>query len=135
MVKIHASKVLVVEDEVVIALRLEQLLTNMGYNVIGLSYSGEDALEKVRSLRPEIILMDIILQGKLDGIAVAEIVKLEFNIPVIFLTAFSEDNIIERSKKAEPFGYILKPFQDHEIKAAIEVALYKKTDVECHKGE
>ena len=99
MIKNHANKILVVKDEVVIALRLEQMLTKMGYNVIGVSYSGEDALEKVRSLRPEIVLMDIILPGKLDGIAVAEIVKSEFNIPVIFLTAFSEDNIIERYKK------------------------------------
>jgi CheY-like chemotaxis protein len=126
MVKDHASKILVVEDEVVIALRLEQMLTKMGYNVIGVSYSGEEALEKIRNLRPEIILMDIILPGKLDGIAIAEIVKSELNIPVIFLTAFSEDNIIERSEREEPFGYISKPFHDHEIKAAIEVALYKK---------
>ena len=99
MIKNHANKILVVEDEVVIAMRLKQMLTKMGYNVIGVSYSGEDALEKVRSLRPEIILMDIILSGKLDGIAVAEIVKSEINIPVIFLTAFSGDNITERFKK------------------------------------
>ena len=69
MIKNHANKILVVEDEVVIAMRLKQMLTKMGYNVIGVSYSGEDALEKVRSLRPEIILMDIILSGKLDGAA------------------------------------------------------------------
>jgi CheY-like chemotaxis protein len=125
MIKNHAGKILVVEDEVVIALRLEQMLTKVGYHVIGVSYSGEDALEKIRNLRPEIILMDIILPGKLDGIAVAEIVKSELNIPVIFLTAFSGDNILERSKKAEPFGYISKPFQDHEIKATIEAALHK----------
>jgi PAS domain S-box-containing protein len=117
---------MVVEDEAVIALKLQQMLTKMGYDVIGVSYSGEEALEKARSLRPDLILMDIMIPGKLDGINVAEIVKSELDIPVIFLTAFSEDKIIERAKKAEPFGYILKPFQDREIKATIEVAFYKK---------
>ena len=109
MTKKSAYKIMVVEDEAVIALRLQQRLTKMGYDVIGVSYSGEEALEKARSLRPDLILMDIMIPGKLDGIDVAEMVKSELDIPVIFLTAFSEDKIIERAKKAEPFGYILKP--------------------------
>ena len=117
---------MVVEDEVVIALGLQQRLTEMGYDVIGISYSGEEALGKARSLGPDLILMDIMIPGKLDGINVAEIVKSELGIPVVFLTAFSEDKIIERARKAEPFGYILKPFQDRELKASIEVAFYKK---------
>ena len=126
MTKGGAYKIMVVEDEAVISLKLQQMLTKMGYDVIGVSYSGEDALEKARSLRPDLILMDIMIPGKLDGINVAKMVKSELDIPVIFLTAFSEDKIIERAKKAEPFGYILKPFQDREIKATIEVAFYKK---------
>ena len=126
MTKNSAYKIMVVEDEAVIALKLQQMLTKMGYDVIGVSYSGEEALENARSLRPDLILMDIMIPGKLDGINVAEMVKSELDIPVIFLTAFSEDKIIERAKKAEPFGYILKPFQDREIRAAIEVAFYKK---------
>ncbi|MCJ7542198.1 MAG: response regulator, partial [Desulfobacterales bacterium] len=126
MTENHACKIMVVEDEVVIALGLQQRLTEMGYDVIGISYSGEEALGKARSLGPDLILMDIMIPGKLDGINVAEIVKSELGIPVVFLTAFSEDKIIERAKKAEPFGYILKPFQDRELKAAIEVALSKK---------
>jgi len=125
MTKKSAVKIMVVEDEAVIAMRLQQRLTEMGYDVAGVAYSGEEALEKAMSLRPDLILMDIIIPGKLDGIAVAEIVKSELDIPVIFLTAFSENQIIERAKKVEPFGYILKPFQDREIKVAIEVALYK----------
>ena len=91
--------ILVVEDEAVIALRLQQMLTNMGYDVAGIAYSGKEALENIRSLKPDLVLMDIMLPGKLDGIGVAEIVQLELNIPVIFLTAFSEDDII---KKATP---------------------------------
>jgi PAS domain S-box-containing protein len=126
MTKKSAGKIMVVEDEAIIATRLQQRLTQMGYDVLGVAYSGEEALEKARNLSPDLILMDIMIPGKLDGIAVAEIVKSEMDIPVIFLTAFSEEKIIERAKKAEPFGYILKPFQDLEIKASIEVAFYKK---------
>jgi len=70
--------------------------------------------------------MDIMIPGNLDGIGAAEIIKAELDIPVIFLTAFSEDQIIERAKHAEPYGYIIKPIQDRELKAAVEVALYKK---------
>ena len=125
MTKKSAHNIMIVEDEAVIALRLKQMLTKMGYDVIGVSYSGEEALEKARSLRPDLILMDIMIPGKLDGINVAEIVKSELDIPVIFLTAFSEGEIIERVKKAEPFGFILKPFQDQEVKATVEIALYK----------
>jgi len=117
---------MIVEDEAVIALRLQQRLTEMGYDVAGIVYSGEEAVEKARSLTPGLILMDIMIPGKLDGIAAAEIIKAELDIPVVFLTAFSEDKIIERARKVVPYGYILKPFHDREIKAAIEVALYKK---------
>jgi DNA-binding NarL/FixJ family response regulator len=126
MTKKSAGKIMVVEDEVVIALRLQQRLTSMGFDITGIAYSGEEAVETARGLRPDLILMDIMIPGKLDGIAAAKIIKAELDIPVVFLTAFSEDNIIERAKEAEPYGYILKPFQDREIKAAIEIALYKK---------
>jgi DNA-binding NarL/FixJ family response regulator len=115
-----------VEDEAVIALRLQKRLKEMGYDVPDIAYSGEDAVERAGRLRPDLVLMDIMLPGKLDGIEAAKIVKTEFDIPVIFLTAFSEDKILKRAKQAEPFGYLLKPFQDRDIKAAIEVALYKK---------
>ena len=126
MTKKSAYKIMVVEDEAVIALNLQQMLTKMGYDVIGVSYSGEEALEKARSLRPDLILMDIMIPGKLDGIAAAKIIKAELGIPVVFLTAYSEDKIIESAKQAEPYGYILKPSQDREIKATVEIALYKK---------
>ena len=124
--KNNECKIMIVEDEVVIAMRLKEELINLGFEVVGISYSGKDALEKARRLVPDLILMDIMLPGKMDGIKVAKIVKSELNIPVIFLTALSEDKIVERAKEAEPFGYILKPFQDREIRAAVEVALYKK---------
>ncbi len=120
------KKIMVVEDEAVIALRLQERLTTIGYEVIDITHSGDEAVEKARSLLPDLMLLDIMISGKLDGITVAKIVKAELDIPVIFLTAYSEDKIIERAKQAEPYGYIVKPFQDRELKAAIEVALYKK---------
>lgn len=119
-------KIMVVEDEAVIAIRLQERLTAMGYHVVGISYSGEEAMKQARRLRPDLILMDIMIPGKMDGVVVAKWVKAELDIPVIFLTAFSEDKIIERAKQAKPYGYIVKPFQDRELKASVEVALYKK---------
>ncbi len=122
----RTGRIMVVDDEAVIALRLQQRLTSMGFDVTGVAYSGEEAVETARDLRPDLILMDIMIPGKLDGIAAAKIVKAELDIPVVFLTAHSEDKIIERAKQAEPYGYILKPFQDRELKATVEIALYKK---------
>lgn len=120
------NKIMIVEDEAVIALRLQQRLKSMGFDVAGVAYSGEEAVESARDLRPDLILTNIMIPGKLDGIQVAEIVKSALDIPVIFLTAYSEDKIIERAKQAESYGYIVKPFQNRELKSAIEFALYKK---------
>ena len=126
MTKKSSDKIMVVEDEAVISLRLKKQLTMMGYEVIDMAHTGEEAIEKARSQQPDLILLDIMIPGKMDGIEVAEILKEELDIPAIFLTAYSDKKIIERAKKAEPYGYIVKPFQDRELKAAIEVALYKK---------
>jgi len=126
MTKTPMKKIMVVEDEAVIALRLEQRLSMMGYEVVALSHSSEDGLEKAREFRPDLILMDIKIPGNIDGIALAKIIRSELDIPVIFLTAFAEDQIIERAKQAEPYGYIVKPFQDQELKAAVEIAIFKK---------
>ncbi|HUU27714.1 MAG TPA: ATP-binding protein [archaeon] len=120
-----APRILVVEDEVIIATQLEERLRRMGYDVAGHSNSGEDAVKKALDLKPDIILMDIVMPGKLDGINAAERIKQELDIPVIFLTAFADDSLIDRAKRAEPLGYILKPYQENEIKAVIELSLYK----------
>lgn len=120
------NKIMIVEDEAVIALRLQQSLISMGFDVVGIAYSGEEAVETARDLRPDLILTDIMIPEKLDGIQVAEIVKSELDISVIFLTASSEDKILERAKQTEPYGYIVKPFQNRELKSTIEFALYKK---------
>jgi PAS domain S-box-containing protein len=119
-------KIMVVDDEAVVTTQLEESLTSMGYEVAESVYSGKEAVDSARRLRPDLILMDIVMPGGLDGIAAAQIIKEELDIPVIFLTAYADDNLINRAKNSEPFGYIVKPFQEKEIRAAIEIALYKK---------
>ena len=119
------SRILIVEDEAIVALDIEERLTGMGYELAGHASNGEDALALVRAGKPDLVLMDIQLQGSKDGIAVAEEIHRLIHLPVIFLTAYSEEATLDRAKLAEPYGYILKPFDDRELKSAIEIALYK----------
>jgi PAS domain S-box-containing protein len=120
------KKILVVDDEATITTHLEERLKIMKYEVVGRAPSGELAVEMAKRLRPDLILMDIVMRGKLDGIDAAKIIKAELDIPVVFLTAYGDDKFISRAKNVEPLGYIIKPFQDSALKAAIEVALYNK---------
>jgi PAS domain S-box-containing protein len=120
------SKVMLVDDEVLIARQLEESLRGLGYEVVGKAYSGEEACDKAKRVRPDVILMDIVMAGELDGIAAAEIIKAELDIPVIFVTAYVADELVQRAKRVEPSGYIVKPFQLYEVKAALEVAVYNK---------
>ncbi len=119
-------KIMVVDDEAVITTQLEERLAQMGYNVIGSANSGEEAVEKARKLLPDIILMDIVMPGKLSGIAASEVIKNELDIPVIFLTAYADDKLVTKAKNVEPFGYLIKPFQEKQVKAAIEISYYKR---------
>ncbi len=120
------SKILVVDDEAIITMQLEERLSVMGYTVVGMAASGEDAVEKARRLRPDLVLMDIVMPGMMNGIEAAKIITKELDIPVVFITAYADDAIIEKAKSARPYGYIVKPFNELEIKAAIEVALFRK---------
>jgi CheY-like chemotaxis protein len=119
-------RILVADDEVVITMQLEERLTAMGYQVVGRASSGEASIDMARRLRPDLVLMDIVMPGKLDGIDAARDIRAKLDIPVIFLTAYASDEFIQRAKVVEPYGYIVKPFQEQEIKAAIEVALHRK---------
>ncbi len=120
------DRILVVDDEATITTHLEEKLGLMGYSVVGRASSGEEAVEKAERLRPDLVLMDIVMAGKLDGIEAARVIKEKWGIPCVFLTAYGDDRYVARAKSAEPLGYILKPFQDSALKAAIEVALYNK---------
>lgn len=119
-------KILVVDDEATITTQLEERLTSFGYEVVGCASSGEEAVKMSRILQPDIVLMDIVMPGAMDGIEAAERVKNEQDIPVVFLTAYGDERYINRAKKVEPFGYIVKPFQENELRANIELALYNK---------
>lgn len=117
--------ILVVDDEVIIATELEDKLKAMGYHVVAMATNGKEAIELAGRLRPELILMDIMMPGKLDGIEAAKIIKEKWDIPILFLSAFAGDNLISRAKQACPAGYVLKPFQEPQISAAIEIALHR----------
>ncbi len=118
-------KILVVEDEFIVAADLKARLNKMGYKVVGTAASGLEAIEKVWKESPDIVLMDIVLKGEMDGIAAAEAIKQGYNIPIIFLTAYADQNTFSKAKTTEPFGYICKPFQEKNLRMAIEVALQR----------
>ncbi len=120
------AKILVVDDEAIITMQLEERLSAMDYTVAGMAASGEDAVAKARSIRPDLVLMDIVMPGKLNGIEAAKIITGELDIPVVFVTSYADDAIIQKAKSVRPYGYIVKPFNELEIKAAIEVALFRK---------
>ena len=119
------ARMMVVEDETIVALDLESRLQLMGYKVVATATRGEDAIRKAAEHRPDLVLMDIILDGPMDGIQAAEVIRERLKTPVIFLTACADEPTLERAKVTEPFGYILKPFEDRELHGHIEIALYK----------
>jgi CheY-like chemotaxis protein/DNA-binding PadR family transcriptional regulator len=129
------AKILVVDDEALITMWLEERLSRMGYSVTGMATSGEEAVDKARITRPDLVLMDIVMPGKMNGIEAAKIVAAELDIPVVFITAYADNAIIEKAKSIRSYGYIVKPFNELEVKAAIEVALFRKlTEVEQQKS-
>lgn len=119
------EKILIVEDENVVALYLQKKLQNLGYNPVDVVSSSEKALEVAQQKRPDVVLMDINIEGEMDGIETAEILMNQYDLVVIYLTAYSDQQTVERAKATEPYGYLIKPFEPREIKVAIDMALYK----------
>ncbi len=105
------ENILIVEDEKIIALDLQRRLERFGYSVIGMASDGAEAISLARERSPDIILMDIMLAGSMDGIEAAKQIRAQLAIPVIFLTAYTDEKTLERAKEVEPFGYIIKPFK------------------------
>jgi PAS domain S-box-containing protein len=118
-------KILIVEDEQIVAKNIEKRLTGAGYQVVASVSTGEEAIEKVKSTAPDIILMDIKLKGKIDGIETADILRKNYQLPVIFLTSYTDEETFQRAKNTEPFGYLIKPFETKDLNRAVELALYK----------
>lgn len=119
------TQILVVEDESIVAEDIKKSLEILGYEVPCIVSTGEKALKKVEEMPPDLVMMDIMLKGKMDGIEAAGQIHTRYNIPVVYLTAYSDENILDRAKITEPFGYIIKPFKERELYITIEMALFK----------
>jgi len=117
--------IFIVEDEAIVANDLKETLRGLGYDVPGIAKSGELALEKVKDLHPDLVLMDIHLAGKMDGVETAGTIHTLYDIPVIYLTAYADKALLERAKITEPYGYVIKPYDERELHSIIEMALYK----------
>ena len=117
--------VLVVEDESIVSKDIQHSLKKLGYNVVGASSTGEKAIELAGEERPDIILMDIMLKGDMNGIEAAERIKELYSIPIVFLTAYADESTLSKAKITEPYGYILKPFKEIDLHTTIEMAIYK----------
>ncbi len=125
-IKMEKINILVVEDENILALGLKKKLENLGYAVTGMADSGDETFRQIEANLPDLILMDIVIKGEMDGIETAAKLKKSYSIPVIYLTAYADDEILKRAARTEPYGYILKPYKEKELKANIEMAIYRK---------
>jgi PAS domain S-box-containing protein len=119
------TTIMVVEDERIVARDLQKRLQKLGYTVSAVVSSGIKAVEKTKEINPDLVLMDIVLRGDMDGITAAEIIRSQLGVPVVYVTAYADEETLQRAKVTEPYGYILKPFEDRELHTAIEIALYK----------
>ncbi|MGB9978135.1 response regulator [Methanobacterium sp.] len=119
------TKILIVEDEKILAMGLKKKLEKLGYSVTDLTSSGAEAIESVKKVQPDLVLMDIVLKGAMDGIETAEFIVNLYDIPIIYLTAYADDEMLAKAEKTCPYGYILKPYKDSELKANIKMAIYK----------
>ena len=131
-----SAKILVVEDERIIAQDLKVRLQRLGYQVTGVASSGEEAVREAESGQPDLILMDLALKGDMDGVEAARIIQERRKVPVIYVTAYTTDARLQQERVAKPYGYILKPFQELELQTAIEHMLQSRaTPVAGGAGE
>jgi len=117
------ARILIVEDEILIARKIESSLCQLGYEVVGIASDAEVAIQKTTESYPDLVLMDIVIQGDRDGVTVAQQLRDRFQIPVIYLTAYADEETLQRAKLTQPLGYILKPFNRRDLRVAIEIAL------------
>ncbi len=126
------TNILIVEDESIVAKHIQHTLKKLGYTVVGVCSSGEEAIKTAEDVQPDLILMDIMLKGDMSGIEAAGQIREKFNIPIIYLTAYADESTLSKAKVSEPFGYIIKPFKEIDLHTSIEMAIYKhekETDV------
>ncbi|MEG4998531.1 putative bifunctional diguanylate cyclase/phosphodiesterase [Microcoleus sp. B4-D4] len=119
------KKILIVEDESIIAEDISDSLISLGYRITDIAYSGEEAIQSATQSRPDLVLMDVNLQGEIDGITAAEVIRSRLAIPVIYLTAYADENTLRRVNSTKPFGYIVKPFEEKNLHTTIQIALHR----------
>ncbi|MBF0526536.1 MAG: response regulator [Deltaproteobacteria bacterium] len=130
------ARILLVEDEFIIARNIQRDVTDLGYQVCGIAATGEEAVKLAAEEKPDLILMDIMLAGGMDGIQAAQQIGIQCAIPVIYLTAFADKEVLDRAKQASSFGYLIKPCEQRELHAGIEMALYKsEMEAQLRKSE
>jgi len=130
------EKILIVEDETIISKELKHRLIKGGYQIVGSVASGEEAISQALSVKPDLILMDILLEGKIDGIHAAEEIRKSHDIPVVYITAFADEKTVNRAKETEPYGYMIKPFDQKDLVTTIEIALFKhRTELQLKNNE
>lgn len=120
-----SAKILIVEDEGIIAADIEMTLQGLGYSVVGTAWNGDLALDLIASTQPDLALLDITIQGSLSGIDLAMIIKEKYSFPYVFLTSHSDITTLNQVKQTLPYGYIVKPYADHDLRSTIELALFK----------
>lgn len=119
------KRILIVEDEAIVAKDIESCLIKIGYDVVDCISKGEKALEFMVENSADLVLMDIMLAGEISGIDTAAAIKRNYDVPVVFLTAYADEKTIEKAKVTEPYGYVIKPFKEIDLRTSIEMALYK----------
>ncbi|MBI3511664.1 MAG: response regulator [Bacteroidetes bacterium] len=126
------TNILIVEDESIVAKDIQMSLRKLGYNVVAICSNGEDAISAAEEHNPDLVLMDIMLKGDMSGIDAAEQIRSRCNVPIIYLTAYADESTLSKAKITEPYGYIIKPFKEIDLRTSIEMALYKhqkETDI------
>lgn len=132
----NKTRILVVEDESIVARDIRNMLLGLGYEVTAVVSGAKIAIQKAVETRPDLVLMDVMLQGEGTGVEAAEQIYTKFSIPVVYLTAYADSSTVQRAKKTEPYGYIIKPFEERELQTTIEIALYKyKMQLELKERE
>lgn len=120
------ARILIVEDQIVTAKAIEEILTNSGYQVVGNAVEGQEAIQMAADTNPDLILMDIKIRGPLDGITITQQIRAKADIPIIYLTAYSDDETLKRAMHSSPHGYLLKPFNEKQLLSVIEIALQRQ---------
>ncbi len=129
-------RILIVEDERIVAMDLERVLTELGFAVVGMVSNGKDAIAQAHENPPDLVLMDIMLEGEMDGIETAQQIRSERDIPLVYLSAHADERLTEKAKATEPYAYLVKPYTPRELRASIEMALHKhEIEVQLRRSE